>query len=64
MSYTVAYKHAYNRTSEQWHGSLGEAQARAVSCVTSGTADYVEILDSSGKVVDCYPVAATQRRAL
>ena len=57
MSYTVIYNHAFNKTSEQWHGSLGEVQAKAVNCVTSGAADYVEIRDSKGKLVDSYPAA-------
>ena len=58
MSYTIIYKHAFNTTSERWHGSLGEAQVEAVNCVVSGAADYVEIRASDAKLVDSYPAVS------
>jgi hypothetical protein len=58
MSYTVSYRHAFNTTTEQWHGPLDEAQASAMSCVRSGAADYVEIRGPDGELVLCYPGGA------
>lgn len=57
MAYKITYAQAFNTTSEQWSGTLEEAQARATRCVVSGTADYVEIRTLDGKFVDGYPPA-------
>jgi hypothetical protein len=59
MSYTVSYRHAFNTTTEQWQGPLEEAQAQAVSCITSGAADYVEIRGPAGELVVNYPGGPT-----
>lgn len=59
MTYNIIYKHAYNTTREHWHGPLGEAQAKAVEYVMTGGADYIEIRDTSGKLVDSYPATIT-----
>jgi hypothetical protein len=55
LSYTIVYRHACSKTTERWEGSLGEVQAKAVNYVRSGAADYVEIRNSQGNLVDCYP---------
>lgn len=55
MPYRITYAHAFNTTTEQWLDSLEAAQAKAVKCVTSGAADYVEIHTVEGKFVDGYP---------
>jgi hypothetical protein len=57
MPYWIKYQHAFNTTTEQCDGSLGEAQAIAMSSVTSGVADHVEIRSAEGELVDCYPAA-------
>ena len=61
MGFTLIYSHAFNRTSDQWFGSLDGAQAEALSCIRSGTADYVDIYDASGKLVDSYPARHSSR---
>lgn len=55
MPYRIIYRHAFNTTSEESDASLGEAQEIAVSSITSGAADYVEIRNIEGILVDCYP---------
>lgn len=55
MIYTISYTHAFNKTSEQWTGSFGEAKVLVVQCVEAGVAEYVEIRDSRGNPAYQYP---------
>jgi len=61
MGYTLIYRHGFNRTSDQWHGSLDGAQAEALSCIRSGAADYIDIYDARGQLVDSYPARDSSR---
>lgn len=55
MTYTISYTHAFNRTSEQWTRSFGDAKKEGIRCVEAGVADYVEIRDSRGDLAYEYP---------
>lgn len=57
MTYTISYTHAFNKTSEQWTGSFGEAKIFVVQCVEAGVAEYVEIWDARGNRAYQYPIS-------
>lgn len=55
VTYTISYTHAFNRTSEHWTRSFGDAKKEVICCVEAGVADYVEIRDSHGDLAYQYP---------
>jgi hypothetical protein len=55
VTYTISYTHAFNKTSEQWTRSFGDAKKEVIRSVETGVADYVEIRDSRGYLAYQYP---------